>query len=358
MTDADAPRRTPTLIKLAVTVVATLVLLIAAEGGAGLLLAWKDSGDVEGIREELHCQYDPDLGWSHRASVHVGDLYGKHRALTTNARGFRATEEYTDEVPEGRYRVICAGDSFTLGYGVDDAATYEAELEAQEPRLQAVNMGQGGYGVDQAYLWYKRDGVRLDADLVLFVFIAPDFERMLDARFNGQYSKPLLRAVDGELQVDNVPVPNDFDAGGGQRAKLLFERIALGELLRRATRPNRVEQAMQVAGSPLPFREPAQLMLADLAQTCTSQGSELVLVQLPLLDPLAGRPEEVSAWISDVAAELEVPFVDLSPDFRALPPAEAELYYQPDGHFNALGNRLVAERLLVHLRRVLPSFPR
>ena len=26
-------------------------------------------------------------------------------------------------------------------------------------------MGQGGYGIDQAYLWYKRDGTKLDHDV-------------------------------------------------------------------------------------------------------------------------------------------------------------------------------------------------
>ena len=353
----EESRKGPTVwLKISLSLVGAGVLLVLLEGTASFLLAWKDAGDAVAIREELHCQYDPDLGWGHRPSVRVTDLYGEHRDLTTNARGMRALEEYTDEVPAGRYRIVCAGDSFTLGYGVDDHATYEAELEAQEPRIQAVNMGQGGYGADQAYLWYKRDAAELKHDLVLFAFIAPDFDRMSEARFNDLYSKPVLLARDGQLVVENVPVPDDFsevESGGG-----LFENLALHDLLWRATKPNRFEESREAIGSPLPFREVAELMFAELSALVAERGSTLVLVQLPLRDRLAGRPTEVSAWVHGVADELQVPFLDLTGALDALPEAERELYYQPDGHFNALGNRLVARELLAGLRGAIESFPR
>jgi hypothetical protein len=46
-------------------------------------------------------------------------------------------------------------------------------------------MGQGGHGVDQAYLWYKRDGVKLKHDFLLFAFITLDFQRMQQRDFLG-----------------------------------------------------------------------------------------------------------------------------------------------------------------------------
>lgn len=349
--DQDRP---PLAFKLLISLVSVILLLVAAEGLASVLLAWKDVQDESGMREELHCQHDPDLGWTHTPSVHIGDLYGRHRDLTTNARGLRALEEYTDEIPDGRYRVICVGDSFTLGYGVDDEATYEAEMEAQQPRIQALNMGQGGYGVDQAYLWYRRDAEDLEHDLVVFAYIAPDFDRMTSTRFNGLYSKPVLRAQEGRLIVDGVPVPDDF-SGGGQSP--VFERLALSDLLRRATREERREETLEQVGTPLAFREVAELMIADLVALCEQRGSALVLVQLPLLDSIAGRPREVSAWMRGVARSHDVPFFNLAGRFEALPSAERELYYQEDGHYNALGNRLVAQELLLRMAETVPGFP-
>jgi hypothetical protein len=253
----------PLAFKLGVAVLFCAVLLVALEGAASIARAWKDAGAAPVVLALLHSRHDPDLGWSHRPSVHVADLYGPGRSLTTNARGLRASEEYARAVPAGRYRVLCVGDSFTLGYGVDDAGTYEAELERQEPRLQAVNMGQGGYGVDQAYLWYARDGGKLDHDLVVFAFIATDFDRMLTARFGGRLEKPLLRVADGKLVADNVPVPKSASAGSG-RGPRFKQNLALFDLLHRLTRPDRAADAQAVAGSPLPFRAVGEAVLADL----------------------------------------------------------------------------------------------
>jgi hypothetical protein len=358
MTDDGAvpADRPPLAFRIAVAALATVVLLVCLEGAASVALAWRDASDAPIVLESLHSRHDPDLGWSHEPSVHVPDLYGEHRGLTTNARGLRATEEYERAAPDGRYRVLCVGDSFTLGYGVDDAATYEAELERQEPRLQAVNMGQGGYGVDQAYLWYRRDGDALEHDLVLFAFIAPDFDRMLESRFQGRLEKPLLRVADGALTVENVPVP-ESDAGGSQRGARFGRNLALFDLFRRMTRPDRAAQARAVAGSPLPFREVGERVLADVKRLADERGAELAFVQLPLRDRLHGRPAEVAAWVTDVSQGLDVPFLDLTGAFDALPPGERELYYLPDGHLNALGNRLVASLLIERLREQVPGFP-
>jgi len=354
---ARRPPAPPLWAKLLFAACAMVPLLFALEGAASIALAWKDARDEPIVLEMLHCRHDPDLGWSHKPAVRVRDLYGDGLTLTTNSLGLRSKEEYDFEVPEGRYRVICVGDSFTLGYGVDDEATYEAALEAAEPRLQAVNMGQGGYGVDQAFLWYKRDGAKLDHDLLLFVFIAPDWDRMLDDRFNDELPKPVLRTHNGKVEAANVPVPEvPVDAAGGKGVTLkdVFARLKVRDLLNRAGR----EPASPVPSTaPLPYRELGELMLADLQRLATERGSALALVQLPLRDRVSGRPVDVASWLQGVSDRLGVPFIDLTLAFDDLPPGEAELYYRPDGHYNALGNRLVAQLLLERLPGAVPGFP-
>src|SRR5262249_43351639 len=193
---APAPRtpaqRAAGLAKeLAASPARTLVLACLLEGALSIALAWRDSSEP-GLVEEKSCVFDAELGWVARKSFRAANLFGEGRSLTTNARGFRGAREVDDEIPAGRYRIVCVGDSFTLGYGVGDESTYEAYLERALPALETVNMGQGGYGVDQAYLWYLRDGRSLHADLLLLAAIAPDWERMLDARFQGEFPKPVL----------------------------------------------------------------------------------------------------------------------------------------------------------------------
>src|SRR5207237_1214574 len=120
------------------------------------------------FNEQMHTTYDAELGWAHRRSVSVPDLYGSGVFLKTNSQGFRGDHEIAAEEPKDRVRVICSGDSFTLGYGVDDDHAWCAQLMAMDSRLETVNMGQGGYGVDQAYLWYVRDGRALEHTVQIF----------------------------------------------------------------------------------------------------------------------------------------------------------------------------------------------
>src|SRR5262245_31550996 len=113
---------------LLVSLATTIALAILVEVGTSVALAWHDSGKLPGIAEATYCPFDPELGWVNRPSARITDLYGPGRTLTTNAQGFRGLEDTPPAIPPGRYRIVCLGDSFTLGYGVDDATTFPARI--------------------------------------------------------------------------------------------------------------------------------------------------------------------------------------------------------------------------------------
>ena len=359
---AELPRPKRRLfLRLLASIAASAVLFLAVLGLTDLVLAWRDSGSEPGLAEESHCEYDPELGWVNKKSTRIPDLYGPGRTLTTNAQGFRAREDHAQAIPDGRYRIVCLGDSFTLGYGVDDTACYPAQLEALEPAIQAVNMGQGGYGVDQCYLWYRRDGAALDADLLLLAFIAPDFERMCTARFQGEYPKPLLTVDGGALQLPDRPLPRDWEnARGSRRFRRFLGALALGDFVERWNRRSGSDTA---PADPFPCRDVAELVLADLARMARERGQGLALVHLPLRgtstpsDPLAQQTVELITWLAPRADSLGVPLIDLAADFAALPPGQRDACWLEDGHLNPFGNRWVAERLLAHLRERFPDLP-
>ena len=145
-----------------VNLIIIILLLIILEGGASFYFAYKSVR--QGINKEpflaerLHTEYDPLLGWINKPNISIDHMYGPNVYLKTNGQRFRNKDDFTVRVPERKIRVICSGDSFTLGYGVDNEHTWCNLLERIDPRIQSVNMGQGGYGVGQAYLWYKREG--------------------------------------------------------------------------------------------------------------------------------------------------------------------------------------------------------
>jgi len=80
-------------------------------------------------------------------------------------------------------------------------------------------------------------------------------------------------------------------------------------------------------------------------------------VLLPLQDRTAGHPRAVARWLSPIADDLGVPFLDLTEDFDAIPPGEIGFLYQSDGHLNSFGNLFVAETLRRRLKPYFPAFP-
>src|SRR5262249_61166523 len=133
-----------------------------------------------------------------KPNVHIRSLYGRGIDFTTNSRGFRNTYDASVAVPRGKVRIICSGDSFTLGYGVSDQHTWCHLLSSLKPGVETVNMGQGGYGGDQAYLWYMREGVKLEHQFQLLAFITGDIYRMQSASALG-YDKPVLDIAAGRI---------------------------------------------------------------------------------------------------------------------------------------------------------------
>ena len=115
-----------------------VLLLILIEGTASLVgFALGLAGGLQPPeRERLHMRYDPGLGWSSVPDTKLENFYGPGRNLTINGQGARAKRAYADKPPAGRQRALCAGDAFTLGPGVDDDATWCAQLEQIESRLK------------------------------------------------------------------------------------------------------------------------------------------------------------------------------------------------------------------------------
>src|SRR5262245_11701161 len=204
MSKSSTAKKTGYIIRLvAINIVILILILVVIEGLSSYVLLVRDI-TTHSLAERRHTKYDPDLGWSNEPSLHIPNMYGPGIYLNTNSQGFRNSRDFDTVAPDGKYRIICSGDSFTLGFGVDDDHTCCQALTSFDPRLESVNMGEGGYGVDQAYLWYKRDGVKLEHHVQLLAIITDDFRRMQSDSFLG-YGKPVIDIENGMLLVKNVP---------------------------------------------------------------------------------------------------------------------------------------------------------
>ena len=152
--------------------------------------------------------YDPALGWT------LGRLGRSEPLYYSNARGFRCSRADHERAAAGlaagddaaRYDVVAIGDSFTHGDEVTFEQAWPARLEAKTG-LRVLNLGVGGYGVDQAIWRYERTPV--DAPLVLLGLIAGDLERARTQVYNltlgGLKTKPMFDFTGGSRRVVNRP---------------------------------------------------------------------------------------------------------------------------------------------------------
>src|SRR5208283_759848 len=120
-------------------IVATLALLLVLEGIASIYYTFLEAFALPPLAERPHTSYDPDLGWVNLPNVYLPNMYGPGKYLRTNSQRFRNNADLTIGIPPGKTRIICSGDSFTLGYGVDNDHTWPQLLASRTPNIETVN---------------------------------------------------------------------------------------------------------------------------------------------------------------------------------------------------------------------------
>lgn len=277
-------------------------------------------------------------------NVNIPNMYGEGIYFQTNSQSLRNNEDFSINIPSNKVRIICSGDSFTMGWGVSNDQTWCQLLTSINQRLQTMNMGQGGYGVDQVYLWYKRDGTKFEHNIQIFAFITDDFVRMQSAKFFG-YGKPLLFLENGELVNHNFPVP---------RGAFLFPKTREGSRYIQELRflylwqklfPRKLETDNQyVAQTPAI----AMKIFEELAETNRDKNSTLVVIYLPISSDY--YKNESDFWRQYLQVELEkrnIIYLDLIAEFRKRMPNEqvGTAFLGSNGHYSVSGNEFIANLL-------------
>ena len=150
--------------------------------------------------------HSPALGWTIKPS-------GSSPLYRANSQGFRANRNYEPRPLASRLRIAAFGDSFTHGDDVGNADTWQEALARVNDRLEVLNFGVGGFGLDQAYLRYRQDGVAYQPHIILIGFMSENILRSLSV-FRPFYvggtslplSKPRFAIEDGRLTLIENPL--------------------------------------------------------------------------------------------------------------------------------------------------------
>lgn len=316
--------------------------------------------------------YDPDLGWINRPRTCTPE--GRYCA---NAFGLRADREYTAEKKPGVFRVSMFGDSFIAGFDADlkDSLVPQVEQALRGGGIDAevLNFGIGGFGFDQAYLYYNRDGGRFQTDVVVqglqMENVGRDVTLFRIVAFPTTgipFSKPRYVQRGGKLELINRPtVPPEEIAGtlaNFHRWPLSrYEPAYTDKYRRHWYTPSKLIcvlvdgwKARQAAGRDeirelsTPNGEAMDITVKLLEQyrdEVERSGKPFVLLYLPL-------PEAIAA-VQEGKPDPWQPHLDRLRGFRIVDPrprlvAHAREHGYPSlyaGHYSTVGYRLVAETL-------------
>jgi hypothetical protein len=324
---------------------------------------------------------DSSLGWRYRA--------GHHDTLnTTNAQGLRADHDYRRRPPDGVLRIAAFGNSFVYGNEVTNREAWPEQLEAIAPTVEVLNYGVGGYGIDQAYLRFREEGLALAPTWVVIGFSPDDLSRVVSVyrRFRSSLEIPIAKPrfrldARGALQLIPNPLPDSaayakylvhpeaiIELGHNDQwyHSAIYEnpaydlsavvRLVVGAAIRVDNRyfdPNRLIRGDMFNPGSSAF----QIQLAifrRFAAESRAAGARPFALLLPDRTALAlvrhGRPSVFAPLATELrAAQIEV--LDLTRAFLAADAAgDDRRWFMPGGHYSPLGNRLVAS----WLRREIP----
>jgi len=256
--------------------------------------------------------------------------------FTTNRHGARGPEVDCSEV------VLFLGDSFTMGYGVNDGEEYPAivgaALARREPPVSVWNAGIGGTGNGRWLGCLERMAAHRPRLVVLQVCDNDLEDNLAEELFAVQPDgelrslSPLRCGLGRHLQALVELVP-----GLAYSHLMSWGREVLGR--RRGARipVGSGHQTLPPAG--LPGAELTRSLIGASVEFCRERG-------WPVLAITCAADVERLRFFLGLFAELEVECL-VPPSKQAAP----DLYYRQDGHWNAAGHARMASLLLEQLER-------
>ncbi|MGE3174403.1 MAG: SGNH/GDSL hydrolase family protein [Planctomycetota bacterium] len=322
--------------------------------------------------------FDAELGWT--VTPDRRDRIAGVE-IRTNSLAARGAREYAAAPPAGTTRLLCFGDSYTFCIGVADADTWQAQLEALDDGVEAINFGVGAYGVDQALLRFRRVGPALRPDALCIGIMLENIGRHVN-RYRPVYfpqspmpfTKPRFVLRDDRLELLPSPYATGPDLARAIADGSVIDAVRDGEYWLEPAPPlaflctsrllagwfayarRREWSALWQATDGEPFRVTLALLEAFHREALTAGARAAPVLVFPSqmdLEWVTAGNAPFWTTLTDALRARGIEFLDLSPALLAAlgdrPPAA--FYF--GGHLVPEGNAVVAREVLAWTRRRL-----
>jgi len=289
--------------------------------------------------------YHSELGWISKPGYDENFDYG-YRIINEriNSQGLR-DHDYTYQKPEDVFRIAVIGCSRTYGYGTQNDEAYPKVLERtlnekSQLKIEVINFGVNGYGLDQFVLNYEHNIRNYDPDLVLLQLYPPNIVRTQYTKMWGR-QKPKFVIDDGQLALINYPVPeNEF----GEIETFLIDKSVLYRTIKfRMLRLE--EQLRKKTNDYVPSNQYvhtlATLMLQRLKIQVDEDQAQLVA--------FVWQDDE---WLDMVIKNAGISFFNLNDyaDINEWKKKGDMVNPLPTGHWSPLGNEYVAHAIFQYFK--------
>lgn len=324
--------------------VTSILILLALEGLVRLIDLAPPITDVLMYYEKdplIPFKPKPDTRVSGRSSSGEFDFDYRH-----NSFGFRDVE-HTIEKPEGVFRILALGDSFTYGVGASFENTYLYRLEkmlnersGNHPKVEIIKGGIPSYYPEPERLLLQYYGLRYKPDLIIVGFLPNDVG---DTYMGRDW---LTVGTDSYLKTRFGESLGEFGTWlyiNSHAARIVLLKIAYLKTVRE--RMPQWPEIYRGAGFHEGEWRKVEGEFERMNEIARGVGAGIVLVHIPqkmsYMTDVADYPaRRLSAW----GEGHEVAFIDVLPAMRKA--SERRItYWEKDGHCAPDGYRVIAETI-------------
>lgn len=252
-----------------------------------------------------------------------------------NSMGFR-DEEHSVKKPEGTFRILGLGDSFTYGVGAAYEETYLYRLEkilnireGKHPEIEIIKAGIPRFFPEAERLLLDHYGLEFQPDLILVGFLPNDIiESYLGLN-------AVLVSESGHLIR-----PGEFN----EIEKWLYTHSHIFRIIYRKyfsndhpSKINWAEGEEKITGE--------YLKIVELANQIDAK---IVLIHIPQRGPWDDNARGIASRLAEWSSSHNIPFIDVLPAMEKSSQNQV-LYWEKDGHCTAAGYKVIAETIFSYL---------
>ena len=314
-----------------------------------------------GKERNFFCKFDSELGWSP-----LPNITAQHRQngfstfVHQNQFGLRGSDADSKKRINTNHRILVLGDSYVWGYGVNQEEIF-SNPEIHKSPQEILNFGVSGYGTDQEYLFYLRDGLGFDVDEVVLAFTPYNdvISNLVEKKYG--YLKPYFKIVGDELILYQEHIHDLIGRNVINQIRFHSRLVNTLERSYRIYKDNkrfssdnndisiarkRVFKEKKLSERDRDGIEITIKMIVALRELVEQRGASFSVVFIPYKPHIVNQVERNHPLVEHLSSELDLYNIDyFEPYFLFLKQEEEgeKLFNRFDSHFSASGHSLFAK---------------